>query len=246
MRRPRRSRRSGRRRRRRRTHDADEQHRHRDERGDQRGMAVRDDLRLRALLEEHAVQRDRRERDDRRERRQDDESEVERPLPVVQIGERGLEGQGEQEAGQDLRARLHHAKLLEHLVPVAVGALGRRLVAAVGQVVLRVGVSRGGHVFILARGARRRQADAAATRPRFQSVLGLTSCAAGWSSSVARWAHNPEVAGSNPVPATKRRRRPCPGPFFFSLRGQDLNLRPLGYEPSELPSCSTPRHKNLA
>ena len=26
---------------------------------------------------------------------------------------------------------------------------------------------------------------------------------AGWSSSVARWAHNPEVAGSNPVPATE-------------------------------------------
>ena len=26
--------------------------------------------------------------------------------------------------------------------------------------------------------------------------------AAGWSSSVARRAHNPEVAGSNPVPAT--------------------------------------------
>src|SRR4029078_2372713 len=25
---------------------------------------------------------------------------------------------------------------------------------------------------------------------------------AGWSSSVARWAHNPEVAGSNPAPAT--------------------------------------------
>ena len=24
------------------------------------------------------------------------------------------------------------------------------------------------------------------------------------------------------------------------LRGQDLNLRPLGYEPNELPGCSTP------
>src|SRR5580704_16712933 len=27
---------------------------------------------------------------------------------------------------------------------------------------------------------------------------------AGWSSPVARWAHNPKVAGSNPAPATKR------------------------------------------
>ena len=25
------------------------------------------------------------------------------------------------------------------------------------------------------------------------------------------------------------------------LRGQDLNLRPSGYEPDELPNCSTPR-----
>ena len=25
---------------------------------------------------------------------------------------------------------------------------------------------------------------------------------AGWSSSVARWAHNPKVVGSNPAPAT--------------------------------------------
>lgn len=31
------------------------------------------------------------------------------------------------------------------------------------------------------------------------------------------------------------------GPLL--LRGQDLNLRPLGYEPSELPNCSTPRYK---
>src|SRR6266536_910430 len=27
------------------------------------------------------------------------------------------------------------------------------------------------------------------------------------------------------------------------LRGQDLNLRPSGYEPDELPGCSTPRCK---
>lgn len=33
---------------------------------------------------------------------------------------------------------------------------------------------------------------------------------AGWSSSVARWAHNPEVAGSNPVPATNTK-NPRPG-----------------------------------
>ena len=28
---------------------------------------------------------------------------------------------------------------------------------------------------------------------------------------------------------------------FFTLRGLDLNQRPSGYEPDELPNCSTPR-----
>src|SRR5690348_7701035 len=37
---------------------------------------------------------------------------------------------------------------------------------------------------------------------------------AGWSSSVARWAHNPEVEGSNPSPATKARR-----PFLEQRKG---------------------------
>src|SRR6476619_4954720 len=37
-------------------------------------------------------------------------------------------------------------------------------------------------------------------RPGRRCNLGSTD--AGWSSSVARWAHNPEVTGSNPVPAT--------------------------------------------
>ena len=29
---------------------------------------------------------------------------------------------------------------------------------------------------------------------------------------------------------------------LFWLRGLDLNQRPSGYEPDELPGCSTPRH----
>ena len=38
---------------------------------------------------------------------------------------------------------------------------------------------------------------------------------AGWSSPVARRAHNPKVAGSNPAPATKKSSWPVFRPFAF-------------------------------
>src|SRR5262249_44668192 len=43
---------------------------------------------------------------------------------------------------------------------------------------------------------------------------------AGWSSPVARWAHNPKVAGSNPAPATNiiRTRSSSPGDLSSSQR----------------------------
>ncbi len=45
-----------------------------------------------------------------------------------------------------------------------------------------------------------------------REFISLKHTDAGWSSSVARWAHNPEVAGSNPAPATSfRRSGPFPG-----------------------------------
>ena len=52
---------------------------------------------------------------------------------------------------------------------------------------------------------------------------------AGWSSLVARWAHNPKVVGSNPTPATienkgltENRRS------FFQFSGENLLRNSLG------------------
>ena len=53
-----------------------------------------------------------------------------------------------------------------------------------------------------------------------QDVIYYSSRNAGWSSSVARRAHNPKVAGSNPAPATnkfKDLRLNCCKSFFFGF-----------------------------
>ena len=47
---------------------------------------------------------------------------------------------------------------------------------------------------------------------------------AGWSSSVARRAHNPEVAGSNPVPATTTDPVPLGAGSFVSLASRPVNV----------------------
>ncbi len=45
--------------------------------------------------------------------------------------------------------------------------------------------------------------------------LGASNSVAGWSSLVARRAHNPKVVGSNPAPATIWRPFRQEGPLFF-------------------------------
>ena len=43
------------------------------------------------------------------------------------------------------------------------------------------------------------------------------------------------------LPLFKTKKAPKFRCFVIWLRGPDLNRRPSGYEPDELPSCSTPR-----
>jgi hypothetical protein len=62
------------------------------------------------------------------------------------------------------------------------------------------------------------------TRP--QAFGSLAPSDAGWSSQVARRAHNPKVAGSNPAPATKETRdlHNMQVPFYISAPGNALGV----------------------
>jgi hypothetical protein len=55
------------------------------------------------------------------------------------------------------------------------------------------------------------------------------TCDAGWSSLVARRAHNPKVAGSNPAPATKEKARKC-GPFLLVSRLVLAAIVPISFQ----------------
>ncbi len=68
----------------------------------------------------------------------------------------------------------------------------------------------------------------------FRSALPWRHTDAGWSSSVARWAHNPKVAGSNPVPATR-----FPVPSSSRARGfHRVDLARSSFGKADLPPGS--------
>ena len=72
---------------------------------------------------------------------------------------------------------------------------------------------------------------------------------AGWSSLVARRAHNPKVVGSNPAPATKNTIRPAKTGRIFSFQGGSQPPKPqsggIGMLRCSTWRCST-AHPHLA
>ena len=52
---------------------------------------------------------------------------------------------------------------------------------------------------------------------RYSTCSRISACIAGWSSLVARRAHNPKVVGSNPAPATIRISNPLLAGFLLAI-----------------------------
>jgi hypothetical protein len=87
---------------------------------------------LRAVpAEQNPMDQDRSDQEPGRCDRQTDRRQVNVLLELMQLREAVLERQGEQEARQQVEARLHHSQLLQQVAPVAVESLHRALAALV-------------------------------------------------------------------------------------------------------------------
>ena len=81
---------------------------------------------------------------------------------------------------------------------------------------------------------------------RYSTCSRISACIAGWSSLVARRAHNPKVVGSNPAPATIRISNPLLAGFLLANSAAQVGYlsRSLGKPPtSPLHTRITSAHK---
>src|SRR6185295_17462595 len=69
---------------------------------------------------------------------------------------------------------------------------------------------------------------------------------AGWSSQVARWAHNPKVAGSNPAPVTKKFSRQASRPALFLLGGRRVAELAQNWDNRPGATCLSSRRETAA
>ena len=145
----------------------------------------------------------------------------------------------------DSAARISHLQNKIGLPPRKLGAL-------------RGSSARGGHSvgagfscprLAAATPRKKEKCDSAARISHLQNKIGLPPRKLGaLRGSSARGGHSVGAGFSCPrlAAATPRKKEKCDSAARIShlqkiLRGQDLNLRPSGYEPDELPGCSTPR-----